>query len=131
MFWKPKEENEPQDKLEQHRITVEKLANKLMEFKMKRRHRLREITKMGSRAFWRLVRKVFDFKGEQLVTAAYTKLHKGHAGWIKPECEEDKHEAEVCRVVLRKQVEDLVGKMKDTRASGTKNLCCAYRSLPC
>ena len=165
LFWKPKEENELQEKLEQHRITAEKLANKLLEFKMKRRHRLREITKMGSRAFWRLVRKVqkqwsdlttiededgelftdrmlveeivlreiskifkgqrskiFDFKGEQLVTAAYTKLHKDHADWINPECEEDKHEAEVCRLVFRKQVEDLVGKMKDTRASGTDDL---------
>ena len=43
LFWKPKEENEQQDKLEQHRITAEKLANKLMEFKMKRRHRLTKI----------------------------------------------------------------------------------------
>ena len=43
MFWKPKEENEQQDKLEQHRITAEKLTNKLMEFKMKRRHRLTKI----------------------------------------------------------------------------------------
>lgn len=50
------------------------------------------------------------------------KLHKDHEDWIKPECEEVKHEDEVCRVVLRKQVEDLVGKMKDTRASRTKNL---------
>ena len=66
--------------------------------------------------------KVFDFKGEQLVTSAYMKLHKDHEDWIKPECEEVKHEDEVCQVVLRKQVEDLVGKMKDTRASRTKNL---------
>ena len=51
LFWKPKEENEQQDKLEQHRITAEKLANKLMEFKMKRRHRLQEITKLGSKPF--------------------------------------------------------------------------------
>ena len=56
--WSLGEEGHLQEKLETHRITADKLANKLFDMKIKQRSRLREIVRMGSQAFWRLVRKV-------------------------------------------------------------------------
>ena len=163
--WSLGEEEVLQEKLERHRITADKLARKLLDMKMKRRSRLREITKMGSRAFWRLVRKVkkqwsnitavedengelftdrliveeivlreiskifkgqrsriFEFKGEQLVAASYQMNHTDQQDWITKEADATAHESEVCSPVLKSKVIELIGKLKDTRASGIDNM---------
>ena len=163
--WNIGEEEVLQEKLERHRITADKLARKLFDLKMRRRSRLREITKMGSRAFWRLVRKVekqwsnitaiedengelftdrliveeivlreiskifkgqrsriFEFKGEQLVAASYKINHTDQEDWITKEADATEHESEVCSPVLKSKIIELIGKLKDTRASGIDNI---------
>ena len=79
---------------------------------------LREISKI----FKGQCSQIFEFKGEQLIAAAYKLNHTDQQKWITKEAEDTAHEAEVCSTVYKSRVMELIGKLKDTRASGIDNL---------
>ena len=56
--WRNRDARELKDRMEVLQRTKEMLVEKDLEYKLRRRRRLREINKMGSKAFWRLVKRL-------------------------------------------------------------------------
>ena len=66
--------------------------------------------------------RIFDFKGEQLVKAAYTMHHEDHGEWVRKEHEGTKFESEVCAPVTERFIKNLVNSHKDKRAPGVDEI---------
>lgn len=56
--WRTRDAKQLLDRMEELQKTKEMVVEKDLEYKLRRRRRLREITKMGSKAFWRLVKRL-------------------------------------------------------------------------
>ena len=66
--------------------------------------------------------RIFGFKGEQLVKAAYTMHHEDHGEWIRREHVNTKFEAEVCAPVSERFIQSMVNSHKDKRAPGVDEI---------
>ena len=66
--------------------------------------------------------RIFDFKGEQLVKAAYAVHHEDHGEWIRKDHESSKFESEVCAPVSERFIQNLVNSHKDKRAPGVDEI---------
>ena len=66
--------------------------------------------------------RIFGFKGEQLVRAAYTIHHEDQGEWIRRDHASTKFEAEVCAPVSERFIQSMVNSHKDKRAPGVDEI---------
>ena len=66
--------------------------------------------------------RIFGFKGEQLVRAAYTMHHEDQGEWIRRDHVSTKLEAEVCAPVSERFIQSMVNNHKDKRATGVDDI---------